>query len=97
MSIEHIASEIRKPTTLYKIERWLHTYEEELRRDRSLEDAARFYNVIRIHQSLGYRTPIEVYQKPQMSRQSTISYYPEWVYDRSSRGRRTSNLGRHLR
>jgi hypothetical protein len=46
MSIEHIASEIRKPTTLCKIERWLHTYEEELRRDRSLEDAARFYNVI---------------------------------------------------
>jgi len=36
-------------------------------RYRSLEDAVRFYNVIRIHQSLGYKTPIEVYQQSQMS------------------------------
>jgi transposase InsO family protein len=64
MVIEHITSGIRK---LGKIERWFHTYEEELSRYRSLEDAVRFYNVIRIHQSLGYRTPIEVYQKSQMS------------------------------
>jgi len=67
MGIEHITSSIGKPTTLGKIERWFHTYEEELRRYRRLEDAVRFYNVIRIHQSLGYRTPIEVYQKSQMS------------------------------
>ena len=67
MGIEHITSGVRKPTTLGKIERWFHIYEEELSRYRSLEDAIRFYNVIRIHQSLGYRTPIEVYQKSQMS------------------------------
>jgi len=67
MGIEHITSGMRKPTTLGKIERWFHTYDEELRRYRSLEDAIRFYNVIRIHQSLWYRTPIEVYQKSQMS------------------------------
>jgi putative transposase len=67
MGIEHITSGIRKPTTLGKIERWFHTYEEELRRYRGLEDAVRFYNVIRIHQSLGYKTPIEVYQQSQMS------------------------------
>jgi len=28
--------------------------------NRSLDEAVRFYNVIRIHQSLGCRTPIEV-------------------------------------
>jgi len=67
MGIEHITSSIGKPTTLGKIERWFHTYDEELRRYGSLEDAVRFYNVIRIHQSLGYRTPIEVYQQSQMS------------------------------
>jgi len=67
MGIEHITSAIRKPTTLGKVERWFFTYKEELSRYRSLEEAVRFYNVIRIHQSLGYRTPIEVYQKSQMS------------------------------
>lgn len=67
MGIEHITSSIAKPTTLGKIERWFHTYDEELRRYRSLEDAVRFYNVIRIHHSLGYKTPIEVYQQSQMS------------------------------
>jgi transposase InsO family protein len=46
MGIEHITSGIRKPTTLGKIERWFHTYDEELSRYRSLEDAVRFYNVI---------------------------------------------------
>ena len=67
MEIEYITPGIRKPTTLGKIERCFHAYEEELSRYRSLEDAIRFYNVIRIHQSLWYRTPIEVYQKSQMS------------------------------
>jgi len=67
MGIEHITSGMRKPTTLGKIERWFHTYEEELSMYRSLEAAVRFYNDIRTHNSLGYRTPIEVYQKSQMS------------------------------
>jgi transposase InsO family protein len=67
MGLEHITSGIHKPTTLGKVERWFFTYKEELSRYRSLEDAVRFYNVIKIHQSLGYRTPIEVYQKSQMS------------------------------
>lgn len=67
MGIEHIVSSRGKPTTLGKIERWFHTYDEELRRYKNLEDAVKFYNVIRIHQSLGYRTPLEVYQRSQMS------------------------------
>ena len=50
MGIEHITSSIGKPTTLGKIERWFHTYDdEELRRFKNLEDAVRSYNVIGVN------------------------------------------------
>ena len=57
--IQHIMCSKRRPTTIGKVERWHKTYQEESQI--SLEEFVNYYNYKRLHQSLGYLTPAEVY------------------------------------
>jgi len=57
--IEHIICSKRRPTTIGKVERWHKTYQEECRI--SLKEFVNYYNYKRLHQSLNYLTPAEVY------------------------------------
>ncbi len=59
--IEHIVASKRRPTTIGKVERWHRTYDDEHSRFKTLNDFVRYYNYKRLHQSLGYLTPSEVY------------------------------------
>lgn len=57
--IEHIMCSKRRPTTIGKVERWHKTYQEECHI--ALKEFIEYYNNKRLHQSLGYLTPAEVY------------------------------------
>lgn len=59
--IEHILASKRRPTTIGKVERFHRTYEEERHRFATLRKYLHYYNYIRLHQSLNYLTPAEVY------------------------------------
>ncbi len=52
---------IGKPTTLGKIERWYHTYDVERPRFRKHEQFIKYYNNKRVHMSLNYIAPRQVY------------------------------------
>jgi putative transposase len=56
--IMHILGRVAHPQTNGKVERWFGTYKTECdERFETLEAFLTFYNNIRIHQSLGYKTP----------------------------------------
>ena len=59
--IEHILAGIGKPTTLGKIERFFGTFKTEFIFFDSIERYLRYYNYKRLHSSLNYLTPAEVY------------------------------------
>ncbi len=61
--IEHVMGAIGKPTTLGKIERWHHTYDVERPRFRKHEQFIKYYNNKRVHMSLNYMTPRQVYDR----------------------------------
>lgn len=64
--IKHILAAVRKPTTCGKIERWFGTFVREGWRFATLDDFVHYYNVIRPHQSLDYRKPVEVYERDRL-------------------------------
>lgn len=60
-NIQHIVASKRRPTTIGKVERWHRTYKEERYRFPTLRRYLHYYNFVRIHQSLNYLTPAEVF------------------------------------
>jgi transposase InsO family protein len=61
--IVHVMGAIGKPTTLGKIERWHHTYDVERSRFQKHEQFIKYYNNKRVHMSLNYMTPRQVYDR----------------------------------
>lgn len=62
--IRHILGRVHHPQTNGKIERWFGTYKQEYdERFKNLNKFIRYYNEERLHQGIGYLTPIEKYQK----------------------------------
>ena len=60
--IKHILGRIHHPQTNGKIERWFGTYKQEYdERFNCLDSFIKFYNEIRIHQGINYKTPKERY------------------------------------
>ena len=59
--IQHVMGSIGKPTTLGKIERWHRTYDVERPRFKKHEQFIIYYNNKRVHMSLNYMTPTQVY------------------------------------
>jgi putative transposase len=65
LGIKHYLARINRPQTNGKIERWFGTYKEEYLRGSfsSIKDFVKCYNEGRLHMSLGYRTPLEVWNE----------------------------------
>lgn len=63
LGVEHILGRVKKPTTTGKIERFWLTYVQEAEPFNTLQQFIKHYNHKRQHQSLGYRTPAEIYKK----------------------------------
>ncbi len=61
--VKHIYASIKKPTTCGKLERWWRTHNDERWEFDSLREFVDHYNRKRIHMSLGYRTPYEVWKR----------------------------------
>jgi putative transposase len=62
MEIRHIVARAHHPQTNGKIERWFGTYKREFNeRFNDIDEYVKFYNKIRPHQRLGYKTPKEVF------------------------------------
>lgn len=59
--IDHIVAGKRRPTTIGKVERFHRTYDEENHKFNNLRLFVHYYNFKRLHQSLGYLTPAEIY------------------------------------
>lgn len=60
--IKHILGRVHHPQTNGKIERWFGTYKMEFdERFSCLEEFVKFYNEERIHQGIGYDTPLKRY------------------------------------
>ena len=60
--IKHILGRVHHPQTNGKIERWFGTYKMEFQPQRwSLDEFVDIYNKERIHQGIGYKTPLEKY------------------------------------
>lgn len=59
--VEHILAGIGKPTTLGKIERFFQTFKREFIWFNGIESYLRYYNYKRLHGSINYLTPAEVY------------------------------------
>lgn len=61
--IKHIIGRVHHPQTNGKIERWFGTYKSiEHRDDDTVESFVKYYNEERLHQSLGYKTPLSRYK-----------------------------------
>lgn len=60
-NIEHIMSGIGKPTTQGKIERFFQTIKTTLKIIPDIQKATEYYNFIKPHTSLNYKTPAEIY------------------------------------
>ena len=63
LGINHILSRVRHPQTTGKIERWWRTYMAEAYRFGSLSEFIENYNVHRPHMSLGFQTPLAVFER----------------------------------
>lgn len=60
--IKHILGRVHHPQTNGKIERWFGTYKSEFKEDDTIESFLKFYNEERLHQGIGYKTPLERYK-----------------------------------
>lgn len=64
--IKHILGRVHHPQTNGKIERWFGTYKQEFdERFSNLDEFKYFYNGERLHQGIGYLTPLEKLEKYQ--------------------------------
>lgn len=65
MGIKHYLARIQRPQTNGKIERWFETYKREYGTGSfsNLKDYITHYNNERLHMSLGYRTPLDVWNE----------------------------------
>lgn len=65
LGIKHYLARINRPQTNGKIERWFGTYKEEYIKGSfsSIKQFVKWYNEERLHMSLGYRTPSEVWSE----------------------------------
>lgn len=63
MGIKHYLARINRPQTNGKVERWFETYKQEYATGSfsCLKDYVTHYNEQRLHMSLGYRTPLDVW------------------------------------
>lgn len=62
--IRHILGRVHHPQTNGKIERWFGTYSQEYdERFKNLNQFIKYYNEERLHQGIGYLTPMEKYEK----------------------------------
>ena len=65
--IKHILGRVHHPQTNGKIERWFGTYKQEYdERFSCLNDFIKYYNEDRIHQGIGYLTPLEKYKSAKL-------------------------------
>jgi putative transposase len=61
--IHHILGRIHHPQTNGKIERWFGTYKQEFKNgEDTLDSFVKFYNEDRLHQGIGYITPLKRYK-----------------------------------
>ena len=65
LGIKHYLARINRPQTNGKIERWFGTYKEEYIKGSfsGIKDFVKWYNEERIHMSLGYKTPLEMWKE----------------------------------
>lgn len=64
LGIKHILGRVHHPQTNGKIERWFGTYKQEYdERFNNLNEFIKYYNEERLHQGIGYLTPMEKYLK----------------------------------
>lgn len=65
LGIKHYLARVNRPQTNGKIERWFLTYKEEYIKGNftGLRDFVKWYNEERLHMSLGYKTPLEVWNE----------------------------------
>ncbi len=65
--IKHILGRVHHPQTNGKIERWFGTYKQEYdERFNCLTDFIKYYNQDRLHQGIGYLTPLEKYESAKL-------------------------------
>ena len=60
--ITHILGRVHHPQTNGKIERWFGTYKQEFQATDTLETFRKYYNEERLHQGIGYKTPLSRYK-----------------------------------
>lgn len=60
--IKHILGRVHHPQTNGKIERWFGTYKQEFQATDTLETFRKYYNEERLHQGIGYKTPLSRYK-----------------------------------
>lgn len=60
--IKHILGRVHHPQTNGKIERWFGTYKQEFMEKDTLETFRKYYNEERLHQGIGYKTPLSRYK-----------------------------------
>lgn len=60
--IKHILGRVHHPQTNGKIERWFGTYKQEFQAKDTLETFRKYYNEERLHQGIGYKTPLSRYK-----------------------------------
>ena len=60
--IKHILGRVHHPQTNGKIERWFGTYKQEFQPTDTLETFRKYYNEERLHQGIGYKTPLSRYK-----------------------------------
>ncbi len=60
--IKHILGRVHHPQTNGKIERWFGTYKQEFQANDTLESFRKYYNEERLHQGIGYKTPLSRYK-----------------------------------
>lgn len=65
MGIKHYLARVNRPQTNGKVERWFETYKQEYATGSfgCLKDYVTHYNEQRLHMSLGYRTPFDVWKE----------------------------------
>ncbi len=62
-NVKHIYASVKKPTTCGKLERWWRTHNDERWGFSTLRKFVNNYNEKRVHMSLGWKTPFEVWKR----------------------------------